>query len=54
MGARRSAQFLEGLSHTKRELWVDGEQVLDVPAHPKLAGATQTQIRVLRGLEETI
>ena len=42
MGVRRCAQFLEGLIHTKRELWVDGEQVLDVPAHPKLAGAAQT------------
>lgn len=42
MGARTGAQFLEGLSTTKRELWVDGEQILDVPAHPKLAGAAHT------------
>jgi len=42
MPARTGSEFLDGLSRTKRELWVDGEQILDVPAHPKLAGAAAT------------
>ncbi len=39
MGARTGAEFLEGLRRTKREIWVDGERIDDVTAHPKLRGA---------------
>jgi 4-hydroxyphenylacetate 3-monooxygenase len=39
MGARTGEQFLRGLRSTKRELWLEGERVDDVTAHPALAGA---------------
>jgi len=42
MGARSGAQFLQGLRGTKRQLWLEGERVDDVTAHPALAGAAQT------------
>src|SRR5262249_52277400 len=42
MGARTGEQFLKGLRGTKRQLWVDGERIDDVTAHPALAGAAQT------------
>jgi 4-hydroxyphenylacetate 3-monooxygenase oxygenase component len=42
MGARTGEQFLKGLRSTKRQVWVDGERVDDVTAHPALAGAAQT------------
>src|SRR5579883_2656517 len=42
MGARTGSQFLEGLRKTRREIWVDGEKVADVTAHPKLAGAARS------------
>src|SRR3954447_22153799 len=42
MGARTGAQFLEGLRKTKREIWVDGEQIEDVTAHPKLRGGAES------------
>jgi len=42
MGARTGEQFLKGLRETKRQLWVDGERVLDVTSHPALAGAART------------
>lgn len=42
MGARTGAQFLAGLRATKREIWVDGERVADVTAHPKLRGGAQS------------
>ena len=42
MAARAGAQFLDGLRSTKRQLWVDGQRVDDVTAHPALAGAAQT------------
>ena len=38
MGARTGSQFLDGLRKTKREIWVDGERIEDVTAHPKLRG----------------
>ena len=38
MGARTGSQFLDGLRRTKREIWVDGEKIEDVTAHPKLSG----------------
>ena len=38
MGVRTGSQFLEGLRKTKREIWVDGEKIEDVTAHPKLRG----------------
>ena len=42
MGARTGAQFLEGLRQTKRNIWLEGEKIEDVTAHPALAGAAQT------------
>ena len=42
MGARTGAQFLDGLRKTKREIWVDGEKVDDVTAHPKLRGGAES------------
>jgi 4-hydroxyphenylacetate 3-monooxygenase oxygenase component len=41
MGARTGKQFLEGL-RDGREIWVDGELVGDVTAHPSLSGAANT------------
>ncbi|MCP5024944.1 MAG: 4-hydroxyphenylacetate 3-hydroxylase [Actinomycetia bacterium] len=34
MGARTGAEYLEGLASTKREIWLGGEMVEDVVAHP--------------------
>src|SRR5215467_5307917 len=42
MGARTGEQFLQGLRSTKRQLWLEGERVDDVTAHPALAGGAQT------------
>jgi 4-hydroxyphenylacetate 3-monooxygenase len=42
MGVRTGSQFLEGLRKTKREIWVDGEKVEDVTAHPKLRGGAES------------
>ena len=42
MAARAGKQFLERLRRTKRQLWLEGERVDDVTAHPALAGAAQT------------
>jgi 4-hydroxyphenylacetate 3-monooxygenase oxygenase component len=41
MGARTGSQFLEGLRRTKREIWVEGERIDDVTAHPKLRGGAE-------------
>ncbi|MEZ5282580.1 MAG: 4-hydroxyphenylacetate 3-hydroxylase N-terminal domain-containing protein [Acidimicrobiales bacterium] len=42
MGARTGAQYLEGLADRGREIWVEGERVDDVAAHPKLSGAARS------------
>ena len=42
MGARTGVQFLEGLRRTRREIWVDGEKIADVTAHPKLRGGAES------------
>jgi len=42
MGARTGRQFLDGLRRTQREIWVDGERIADVTAHPKLAGGANS------------
>jgi 4-hydroxyphenylacetate 3-monooxygenase len=42
MAARTGQQFLDGLSATPRDLWLEGERVADVTAHPKLAPAART------------
>jgi 4-hydroxyphenylacetate 3-monooxygenase len=42
MAARTGTQFLEGLRKTKREIWVDGEKIDDVTAHPKLKGGADS------------
>jgi 4-hydroxyphenylacetate 3-monooxygenase len=42
MGARTGLQFLAGLRRTKREIWVDGEQIEDVTTHAKLRGGAES------------
>jgi 4-hydroxyphenylacetate 3-monooxygenase oxygenase component len=42
MPARTGKQFLERLRTTPRQLWLEGERVGDVTAHPSLAGAART------------
>jgi aromatic ring hydroxylase len=42
MPARTGKQFLERLRATPRQLWLEGERVDDVTAHPSLAGAAHT------------
>jgi 4-hydroxyphenylacetate 3-monooxygenase len=42
MPARTGKQFLDGLRHTRRQLWLEGLLVDDVTAHPALAGGAQT------------
>src|SRR5262245_43170272 len=42
MGARTGRQYLDGLQKTRRVVWVGGERVDDVTAHPELAGAART------------
>ena len=42
MGARTGSQFLAGLRRTKREIWVDGEQIEDVTTHAKLRGGAES------------
>lgn len=46
MGARSGEQFLQGLRNRKRQLWLEGERVDDVTAHPALAGGARTLARV--------
>lgn len=41
MAVRTGEQFLAGL-RDDREVWLDGERVADVTAHPKLAGMART------------
>jgi 4-hydroxyphenylacetate 3-monooxygenase oxygenase component len=41
VGARTGKEFLDGL-RDGREIWLDGERVDDVTAHPALAGAART------------
>jgi aromatic ring hydroxylase len=40
--ARDGKQFLERLRHTRRELWLEGQRVDDVTAHPALAQGAAT------------
>jgi len=42
MPARTGKQFLERLRTTPRQLWLEGERVEDVTAHPSLTGAAHT------------
>ncbi len=42
MGARTGQQFLDGLRRTRREIWVDGERIADVTAHPRLRGGAES------------
>jgi 4-hydroxyphenylacetate 3-monooxygenase oxygenase component len=42
MSARTGEQFLDGLRKTRRTLWVGGDRVDDVTAHPALAQAART------------
>ena len=41
MGARTGEEFLAGLRSRRREVWLGGERVDDVTAHPALAGAAR-------------
>ena len=34
MGARNGAEYLDGLANTRREIWLGGDMVEDVVAHP--------------------
>ncbi|MBM3649587.1 MAG: 4-hydroxyphenylacetate 3-hydroxylase [Alphaproteobacteria bacterium] len=45
MPARTGKEFLRGL-RGPREIWVDGERVIDVVDHPKLRGAAQALAQV--------
>ncbi len=45
MPARTGKEFLAGLK-SPREVWVDGEKITDVAAHPALAGAAATLAEV--------
>jgi 4-hydroxyphenylacetate 3-monooxygenase len=45
MGARTGAEFLKGLK-APREVWVDGEKISDIVAHPAFAGAARTLAEV--------
>jgi 4-hydroxyphenylacetate 3-monooxygenase oxygenase component len=42
MGARTGRQFLDALRRTTRHLYLEGERVSDVTAHPSLSGAART------------
>ena len=42
MGARTGQQFLQGLRHTARQLYLENDRVGDVTTHPALAGAAHT------------
>jgi anthranilate 3-monooxygenase (FAD) / 4-hydroxyphenylacetate 3-monooxygenase len=42
MGVRSGRQFLHGLSDQPREVWISGERVEDVTAHPAFAPAART------------
>ena len=42
MGARTGEEFLAGLRSRGREVWLGGERVDDVTAHPELAGAARS------------
>ena len=42
VSARTGEQFLSGLRRTRRTVWLGGEQVEDVTAHPALAQAAHT------------
>jgi 4-hydroxyphenylacetate 3-monooxygenase len=41
MGARTGRQYLAGLREQEREVWLGGERVRDVTAHPGLRGGAQ-------------
>ena len=46
MGARTGEEFLAGLRSRGREVWLGGERVGDVTAHPALAGAARALAEV--------
>jgi len=39
VGIRTGAQFIEGLRQRPRNVWLDGERIGDVSAHPAFAPA---------------
>ncbi len=41
MGARSGKQYLAGLREQEREVWLGGERVRDVTAHPGLKGGAR-------------
>ena len=47
MAVRNGEQFLEGL-RDGREVWLDGERVVDVTTHPKLSRMAHTLAEHLR------
>jgi 4-hydroxyphenylacetate 3-monooxygenase len=46
MSARTGQEYLEGLRARPRDVWVGGERVSDVTAHPALAGPARSMARV--------
>ena len=42
MGARTGAEYLQALRENPAEVWIGGERVTDVTAHPALAGGART------------
>jgi len=41
MGVRSGKQYLAGLREQEREVWLGGERVRDVTAHPGLKGGAR-------------
>ena len=41
MPARTGREYLEGLRAQDREVWLDGERIRDVTAHPGLRGGAR-------------
>jgi 4-hydroxyphenylacetate 3-monooxygenase len=46
MPARTGQQYLDGLKHQEREVWLGGERVRDVTVHPGLAGGARAIARL--------
>lgn len=46
MAARTGEQYLRGLREQPREVWLNGERIADVTAHPGLAGGARTIARL--------
>ena len=45
-GARTGEQFLDGLSHGERDIWLRGERISHPLDHPELSAAARSLARV--------